>query len=951
MIDEEDQKRKRLERIKAWEQQDSLLKSLSKSSDTNVEDPNSLLGKSCANVDSLVSSDSSNNLDSSSDLISLNDHQVDSSQDVNNSGPLSDSTNDPSSELVSNECKRWSLDDDGDDTATYDYVEALPPVDSSEFVLRSMTPPDQPSLPVTSIVLNETKNNLEDEIDPLDAFMMNLEGSYPQSMSNNQSNQVDEAGDDDEIAADMGWRNDSVNVFGSNSTISYDDIMNFFEDAPSNKGSEQEEEDIDPKEEEERQQLIKAALARDVNNPNHEQNADSDLGVILASEGDVVDEEKVIENKKSALDILDEQAKSKQLRPIDHSKVDYAPFRKNLYVVPKVLSRLSQDEVAQKRAGLHILVRGKACPPPVDTWEQCGLSERILQILEKNGLSAPFAIQSQAVPAIMCGRDVIGVAKTGSGKTLAFLLPLFRHIQDQPPLRDGDGPIGLILAPSRELSFQIHIEAKRFTKALGLRVTCIYGGASFVEQIADLKRGVEIAVCTPGRLIDLLTMQAGKMISLKRVTYLVMDEADRMFDMGFGPQIQSIIQNIRPDRQTVLFSATFPKQIEKLAKSVLTYPLEITVGERSTVNKDIEQIVEVIDEDDKFFRLLQILGNCYDRGKVLVFVDKQEKCDQLYQDLLKYGYPCLSLHGGIDQVDRDQTLHDFKSGVANLMVATSVAGRGLDVPEIVCVVNYNCPNHMEDYVHRVGRTGRAGRKGTAFTFITQTEQQYSPFLMHALEKAQVAVPTDLIIMVEGFREKVKAGEAKHHSSGFVGKGFKFNASEKNEAQKMADMQRLAYAIENGLVEDDDRLFDDEDYDNDAAISSSSMNEGQDMMASMLPSSSDPSTASSGLHQPNTPSLVPAKTPVSTPSTLPSSMSAIEKARALASSISQSRVILPPPASGGAIDTHLALARASAIARQISSKDGKAYFSDELDINDYPAQVRILSLLFFLFVFL
>lgn len=163
-----------------------------------------------------------------------------------------------------------------------------------------------------------------------------------------------------------------------------------------------------------------------------------------------------------------------------------------------------------------------------------------------------------------------------------------------------------------------------------------------------------------------------------------------------------IIQNVRPDRQTVLFSATFPKQIEKLAKNVLKMPLEIVVGARSVANKDIMQYVEVHDEDEKFLRLLQLLGIWNDRGSVLIFVDKQEKCDQLFQDLLKAGYPGLSLHGGKDQLDRDHTLHEFKTGIKTVMVATSVAGRGLDVPEIVCVINYNCPNHIEDYVHRIG---------------------------------------------------------------------------------------------------------------------------------------------------------------------------------------------------------------------------------------------------------
>lgn len=312
---------------------------------------------------------------------------------------------------------------------------------------------------------------------------------------------------------------------------------------------------------------------------------------------------------------------------------------------------------------------------------------------------------------------VTGVAKTGSGKTLAFLLPLFRHIMVQEaehPLREGtpttpsallplplptahsfcllcyagEGPIGLIMAPARELVNQIYKEAKRFGKGLGLRVTAVYGGAGVADQIGELKRGAHIVVCTPGRMIDILTMQAGKVFNLQRVSYVVLDEADRMFDMGFEPQIRMIINNVRPDRQTVLFSATFPKQVEGLARKVLKFPLEIIVGGRSVASSDIKQYVEIHEDSEKMLRLLQLLGLWYEQGNVLIFVDTQSKCDSLFHDLVKSGYPCSSLHGGMEQMDRDSTIGDFKKKITTLMVATSVAGRGLDVPELVCVINY-----------------------------------------------------------------------------------------------------------------------------------------------------------------------------------------------------------------------------------------------------------------------
>lgn len=201
-------------------------------------------------------------------------------------------------------------------------------------------------------------------------------------------------------------------------------------------------------------------------------------------------------------------------------------------------------------------------PKPVKNWNQCGLSSRVLEILRKSGFASPMPIQCQALPVIMSGRDCIGVAKTGSGKTLAFILPMLRHIKDQPSLKQGDGPIALIMAPTRELVVQIGKEVKKFTSQLGLRFVCAYGGSNLGPQISDLKRGAEIVVCTPGRLIDVLAMSAGKITNMRRVTYLVMDEADRMFDMGFEPQINRIVSLIRPDRQTVLFSATFPKSVK-----------------------------------------------------------------------------------------------------------------------------------------------------------------------------------------------------------------------------------------------------------------------------------------------------------------------------------------------------------------------------------------------------
>ncbi|CAM8969013.1 unnamed protein product [Rhodiola kirilowii] len=500
------------------------------------------------------------------------------------------------------------------------------------------------------------------------------------------------------------------------------------------------------------------------------------------------------------------KTKAEKLTIVDHSKIDYPPFRKNFYIEVKEITRMTAEEVFAYRKELELKIHGRDVPKPIKLWHQTGLTSKILETIKKLNYEKPMPIQSQALPIIMSGRDCIGVAKTGSGKTLAFVLPMLRHIKDQPPVEAGEGPIGLIMAPTRELVQQIHSDIKKFAKVVGVRCVPVYGGSGVAQQISELKRGTEVVVCTPGRMIDILCTSGGKITNLRRVTFLVMDEADRMFDMGFEPQITRIVQNTRPDRQTVLFSATFPRQVEVLARKVLNKPVEVQVGGRSVVNKDITQLVEVRPESDMFLRLLELLGEWYEKGKILVFVHSQDKCDTVFKDLLKHGYPCLSLHGAKDQTDRESTISDFKSNVCNLLIATSIAARGLDVKELELVVNFNVPNHYEDYVHRVGRTGRAGRKGCAITFISEEDARYAPDLVKALELSEQIVPADLKAIADGFMAKVHQGLEQAHGTGYGGSGFKFN-EEEDEVRKAA---KKAQAKEYGFEEDKSDSDDDND---------------------------------------------------------------------------------------------------------------------------------------------
>ncbi|CEQ40239.1 SPOSA6832_01837 [Sporobolomyces salmonicolor] len=528
----------------------------------------------------------------------------------------------------------------------------------------------------------------------------------------------------------------------------------------------------------------------------------------------------------SAQDILALAAKKvkkgRELTAPDHSKINYLPFRKAFYSAPPEVAELTQEQVDLLRLEMDdIKIRGADPPKPATKWSYFGID--VIKGLE---YVAPTSIQAQAIPAIMSGRDIIGVAKTGSGKTMAFILPMFRHIKDQPPLRALEGPVAMIMTPTRELATQIYKECKPFLKALGLRASCAYGGMPLKDNIADMKRGSEVIVCTPGRMIELLTTNSGRLINLQRVTYLVLDEADRMFDMGFEPQscelttlrdaakqVMKIIGQIRPDRQTVLFSATFPRQMEALARKVLRRPLEITVGGRSVVADTITQIVEVRPEESKFNRMLELLGKLFNDeadARALIFVERQESADKLFVELKNKNYTCMPLHGGREQIDRDQTIVDFKNGSCPIVIATSVAARGLDVKQLKLVIQYDVPNHMEDYVHRAGRTGRAGNMGTCVTFITPEQDRYAVDILKALQASNAPVPPEVETMAKGtvsltlcsfdfeadlacgsaaFADKVKAGKAQASGSGFGGKGLEKLDHERDAASRA---ERAAY---------------------------------------------------------------------------------------------------------------------------------------------------------------
>ena len=445
-----------------------------------------------------------------------------------------------------------------------------------------------------------------------------------------------------------------------------------------------------------------------------------------------------------------------------------------------------------------------------------------MEVLDKKEIKKPFPIQMQAIPTIMSGRDCLGISETGSGKTLAYVLPMLRHVQSRIAgikLNKGDtnsntnyklknekGPIALILVPTRELATQICQEIRSFTDSLSLETTCLFGGSNLGNQINELKRGVDIAVATPARLIELLCLSNGKVTNLFRTTFVVIDEADRMFDLGFEPQISKIIRNIRPQRQIVMFSATFPRQIQLMAKKILKKPVEILVGLKGQGAKNIEQYVEVIKKEKSFIRLLEILEKYIDICTI-IFADEQNEAIELWKQLFKKGFSCCLLYGQMDQEDRIDNLESFKKGEKNILVTTSICARGLDIPRCGLVINFRCPNHMEDYIHRIGRTGRAGKKGLAYTFIDPDEEDlYAEDIIKVLEISNQNVSDELKEIARNYRRKLLRGEAdKFRISGYLGRGYQFNKLEKEKRKleiKLLGQEETNNNIDNQINDND-----------------------------------------------------------------------------------------------------------------------------------------------------
>jgi ATP-dependent RNA helicase DDX5/DBP2 len=438
---------------------------------------------------------------------------------------------------------------------------------------------------------------------------------------------------------------------------------------------------------------------------------------------------------------------------------ELVPFKKDIHVEHPELKAMPNDVCRNFLQSSNITIKGMApIPKPMLKFDHAQLPDYILNLFKSEQFQNPTSIQSIGWPIALNGRDGVFIANTGSGKSLGFIIPMLLHIGAQAPLRTGDGPIALVLAPTRELVMQISKEASKFGRPGGVLNAPIYGGVSRNGQANSLRQGVEICIATPGRLIDLLD---SGVTNLKRVTYLVLDEADRMLDMGFEPQIRKIVSQIRPDKQTTMYSASWNKDVQSIARDYCTEdPVLVTVGSSTLqANPDIKQLVTVVEsESDKrtaFKKWLSSVISPEDDSKqrMIIFTDTKKGADNLCRELTYNGYSALSIHGDKEQRERDQILRDFRSGSVSILVATDVAARGLDIPGIDYVVNFDTPNNPESYLHRIGRCGRAGNKGTSMTFIAKESDATGGNMMKEIAKmikgVGQQVPQELVDAVSG----------------------------------------------------------------------------------------------------------------------------------------------------------------------------------------------------------
>ncbi len=423
---------------------------------------------------------------------------------------------------------------------------------------------------------------------------------------------------------------------------------------------------------------------------------------------------------------------------------------KTSWTCPRYLSSKPEVEHEANRKKWGIILEGEDCPPPMKNFKDMKIPACIVEKLAMKNIMKPTPIQIQGLPALFSGRDVIGIAFTGSGKTLTFVLPMVMLALEEEmnmPIEGGEGPFGVVLCPSRELARQTYENLEYLTSALGaagmgkkypsLRSQLIIGGEDKRAQCETFdKQGLHCLVATPGRLNDLLKQ---KRLNMDLCKYFVLDEGDRMLDMGFDEEVHSIINRFKRARQTVLFSATMPQKFQTFAKSTLVEPLLVNVGRAGAASMDIVQEVEYVKPEAKILYLLECLQKT--PPPVIIFSERKGDVDEIHEYLLLKGVEAAGIHGGKDQVERNEAIKLYKDGLKDVLVATDIAAKGLDFPAIQHVINFDMPTEIENYVHRIGRTGRGGKTGVATTFINKEVPESALMdLKHLLVEAKQRVP-------------------------------------------------------------------------------------------------------------------------------------------------------------------------------------------------------------------
>ncbi|RYN92653.1 ATP-dependent RNA helicase [Alternaria tenuissima] len=448
-------------------------------------------------------------------------------------------------------------------------------------------------------------------------------------------------------------------------------------------------------------------------------------------------------------------------------------LERDLFGMPNAPSKQHTGINFEKYDDTPVEASGQGVPEPVTRFTNPPLDDHLLSNIELSGYKVPTPVQKYSIPIVMGGRDLMACAQTGSGKTGGFLFPIlaqaFKNGPSPPPATAQGGygrqrkayPTSLVLAPTRELVSQIFDEARKFAYRSWVRPCVVYGGADIGSQLRQIERGCDLLVATPGRLVDLI--ERGR-ISLASIKYLVLDEADRMLDMGFEPQIRRIVEgeDMPPTaaRQTLMFSATFPRDIQMLARDFLKDYIFLSVGRVGSTSENITQKIEYVEDVDKRSVLLDIL-HTHGAGLTLIFVETKRMADSLSDFLINQGFPATSIHGDRTQREREKALEMFRNGRCPILVATAVAARGLDIPNVTHVVNYDLPTDIDDYVHRIGRTGRAGNTGIATAFFNRGNRGVVRDLLDLLKEANQEVP--------GFLESI-AREGSGFGGGRGGRG-------------------------------------------------------------------------------------------------------------------------------------------------------------------------------------